>query len=324
MSTIKDVARVSGYSISTVSYALKGNEKIPLETQNKIKKVASELSYVPNASARALKTRKNYSIGVFVPGFKGHVHPTILSGIAAVIKEVRNKYKLIITLADQEFLLVYEKQIDVAIIIGSHVSEERVIDISKHIPVILVDNNAESDNIINTNIDNFGGMFNRVLDFYQKGVNRFIYMSGTHLSAHNTERLRGFRTGIETCDLKIDEQVILDVNAFDEERGYKTMKSYLLNHKLSANGLICANDELAIGAIKALKEEGIHIPNDIKVSGFDNIAKCVYLLPSLSTISVDWFAYGQRLGELALAILDGKEYDKKILIESTLINRCSE
>ena len=149
-------------------------------------------------------------------------------------------------------------------------------------------------------------------------------MSGTHLSAHNTERLNGFRAGIEACGLNISEQVILDVNAFDEERGYKAMKEYLFNHKLFANGLICANDELAIGAIKALKEEGIHIPNDIKVSGFDNIDKCEYLIPSLSTIAIDWFTFGQRLGELALAILDDKEYDNNILIEANLINRCSE
>ena len=88
MSTIKDVARESGYSISTVSYALKNDPKIPEATREKIKEAARRLNYVPNASARALKTGKNYSIGIFVPGFEGPIHSTLLAGIAAVIRDV--------------------------------------------------------------------------------------------------------------------------------------------------------------------------------------------------------------------------------------------
>lgn len=322
MATIKDVARLSGYGISTVSYALKGSSKIPLETQEKIKEVARQLNYVPNASARALKTKRNYNIGIFVPGFDGGVHTAILSGIASVFRDIRNKYKILITLADSEFLLVYEKQIDIAMIIGGHVSKDAAIKISEQIPLILVDNSVEHDNIYNTYIDNKGGIISRVKDFYSKGSKKFIYMRGTELSAHNTERYIGFIEGLKECGLSINDQIVLDAYGFSEYHGYACMKEYLKN-EFEADALICANDELAIGSINALKEKNIKIPEDLLVSGFDNIDKGNYLIPSLSTISIDWYDYGVKLGRLALDILADKKIDEEMVIKSYLVDRIS-
>ena len=81
MSNIKDVAKRSGYSISTVSYALSNNPKIPEETRDKIKKVAKEIGYKPNFFAKELKNKSKKNITIFLPGFQGPVHPLILSGI---------------------------------------------------------------------------------------------------------------------------------------------------------------------------------------------------------------------------------------------------
>lgn len=324
MATIKDVARESGYSISTVSYALKNDPKIPEKTRDKIKEAARMLNYVPNASARALKTGKTYSIGIFVPGFEGPVHSTLLSGIASVIRNVRDKYQMLVTLADANFPLVYQQQIDVAMIIGSHVPREIAINISNQIPLVLVDNMIAHPNIYNTFVDNAEGVRSRVEDFVQKGASRFIYMKGSKHSEHNTERFEGFKAGIEQCGLSLEDQVILDADSFLESRGYDCMKQYLQQHDLTADALICANDELALGAISALEQHGIAVPGRIRVSGFDNIEKGNYVTPSLSSISVDWHGYGCKLGRLVLDILEGDPAkDDLIRIPATLVERDS-
>ena len=321
MVTIKDVAKQSGYGVSTVSYALKDDPKIPVATRQKIKEVAARLNYVPNASARTLKTKKSFSIGVYVPGFKGPIHPTILSGISEVIKKVRNKYKLLVTFVDQDFLLVYQRQIDIAVIVGAHVQEERAIDISKHIPLILVDNIINHPNIYNTRVDNFGGIKKRVIDFYNKGSRKFIFMNGSPYSVHNQERLDGFIAGIKECNLILEEQIILEGQAFTEKHGYECMTNYLKNHELLADALICSNDELAIGAIKAFKENGIVNFENIRISGFDNIEKCEFISPSLSSISVDWYGYGEKIGYLILDILADKKAIDEIYMNTTLCDR---
>ena len=321
MATIKDIARESGYGVSTVSYALKNDPKIPESTRQKIKDVASRLNYFPNASARSLKTRKSYSIGVFVPGFKGPIHPTILSGIAEVIKKVRNKYKMLVTFVDEDFLLVYQRQIDVAVIVGAHVQEEKAIAISNEIPLILVDNAINHPNIYNTKVDNYGGIKKRVVDFYNKGSKKFIFMRGSHFSVHNQERLEGFLAGIKTCNLDLDSQIILDGLAFTEKHGYECMKNYLKSNKLDADALICANDELAIGAIKAIKENDNCDVNNIRISGFDNIEKGEYVSPALSSISVDWYGYGKKIGNLILDILEQRKIKEEICMETTLFDR---
>lgn len=322
MSTIKDVARESGYSISTVSYALKNDPKIPEQTRDKIKDIAKKLNYMPNASARALKTGKNYSIGIFVPGFEGPVHSILLSGIASVIRDVRNKYKMLVTLADANFPLVYQQQIDIALIIGAHVPREQAIDISDHIPLILVDNVIPHPKIYNTFVDNAEGVRSRVENFFRKGAANFIYMKGSKHSEHNAERFEGFKAGIEICGLKMEDQVILDADSFLESRGYDCMKQYLEHHELTADALICANDELALGAMSALEQHGIAVPDRLRVSGFDNIEKGNYVTPTLSSISVDWYGYGCKLGRLVLDILeDNPTKDNIIRIPTSLIER---
>lgn len=321
MATIKDISKKTGYSLATVSYALTDNPKIPLTTRKKIKEIADEMNYTPNGIARALKTKRCLNIGVFIPGFKGPIHPQILDGISEIIYADNNSYKLIVSLAITGFQLVYEKQVDIAIIITSRVEEEEVVRISKYIPVILFDKVVYSPNVYNIRLDNHSGIYKQVLNFYQKGSRRFIFIEGSNISFHNIERKQGFLDGILACQLKREDQVILNANMFTEEAGYTIMRKYLNECTLHADALICANDELAIGAIRALSELGYKIPEDLRVSGFDDIIQAKYLQPSLSTVRVNWYEAGISVGRLALDILQGGEIEKDVVITTTLIER---
>lgn len=315
------MAKQSGYGVSTVSYALMDHPKIPETTRNKIKEVAKELSYVPNAFARGLKTKTCKTIGVISPGFKGPIHPTILAGVADVIKDYSNEYQMLVTLSKTNFRFIYAKQVDIAILLSPSISDEEAINISKICPLILFDKVVDNKNIYNTKFNNKESVAKRVIDFYKKGSTSFIFMKGSTLSSHNKERLEGFNEGISLCNIDKTKVNILDAKAFTEQHGYKCMTDYLKTNILENTALICANDELAIGAMKALKEFNYDIPKNVRVSGFDNIEKSEYVVPSLSTISIDWFMYGKKLGQLAMSIIKKKNKIKTINIKSVLIDR---
>lgn len=323
MPTIKDVARISGYSISTVSYALVDHEKIPEETREKIKKIADQIGYRPNIYARGLKNKRVKTIAVFLPGFNGYVHPMILSGIATAIHQDGDRYKLLVTLSRSGYDLVYDGLSDVAFIMSPLVKDDEVVKISKICPVILYDKIVEGDNIYNTYIDNQKAICERTIDFYQKGSRKFIFLSGSAMSKHNSERLQGFIKGTEIVGLDEKDYAIVDAVGYTEKHGKKYLKEFLDKTTEKYDAIVCSNDELAIGAIQALTEKGYQIPEQIRISGFDNIEKGKYVTPSLSTISVDWYEYGIKIGNLALSLLEGKKAENKIHVEGTLVDRVS-
>ncbi len=323
MPTIKDVARISGYSVSTVSYALADRKKIPEETRIKIKEIADKIGYKPNVYARGLRNKRVKTIAVFLPGFKGYVHPTILSGIATAIHQDGDQYKLLVTLSRSGYDLAYEGVADVAFIMSPIVKDEEVLKISKICPVILYDKIVEGENIYNTYIDNKKAICKRVIDFYKKGSRKFIFLSGSPMSSHNSERLKGFLEGVKTVGLNENDYTVVDAVGYTERHGFEYLNEFLDMATEKYDALICSNDELAIGALKALKEHNYAVPEQIRVSGFDNIDKGTYINPPLSTIAVDWYEYGIKIGNLALNLLKEEKEENKIDVEASLIDRIS-
>lgn len=323
MATIKDLAKYCNVSISTVSYALNDSKEVSAETKERIKKAAEELNYVPNAYARGLKNKLTYNIGVFLSGFEGPIHHTILSGIAKVLTNVDCKYNMIVTLSDNKMLLIKEKSVDLAIIMDSRVEVETINELSKIVPIITFDNEIYGKNIYNTKIDNTNGIYLQTINLINKGCKRIAYMLGSKHSYHNRKRFEGYVKAFEEKKMPLDKSIVFDADAFTEQRGFEVINEIVSqNNKLTFDSLICANDELAIGAINALTKHGYNVPKDIKVAGFDNIEKGNYVYPTLSTVKVDWKFYGEEMAKLALEILANKK-TKDIDIPVEIIERDS-
>ena len=121
-----------------------------------------------------------------------------------------------------------------------------------------------------------------------------------------------------------DLTVVYDANSFLEDEGYKLMKNVLLEkNDLEFEAIVCSNDELAFGTIKALNEYGYEVPHDCLVAGFDNVDKSKLINPSLTTINIDWFKCGETIANLALSILEDKPCPKHIVIPANLVCRNS-
>ena len=310
MANIKDLAKYCNVSISTVSYALNDSKEISEETKARIKAAAKELNYVPNAYARGLKKRKTHNIGVVVSGFEGPIHHNILAGIAEKLNELNSKYNMLVTLSDERMFLVKEKSVDLAIIMDSRANSDIIIELSKIVPIITFDHFVIGDNIYNTTIDNMQGIYLETMNLISKGCKKIAYLLGSKHSSHNRKRFEGYVKAFEECGICVDNSIVFDADAFTEQRGFDVINEFALKNKqLPFDSLICANDELAIGAIKALKCNGFKVPEDIKVAGFDNIEKGKWMSPSLSTVAVDWKSYGKEMAKLALDILKHKKVE---------------
>ena len=312
MVTIKDLAKYCNYSVTTVSYALNGSNEIPEETKNKIIKAAKELNYVPSAYARGLKKKKTYNIGVYIPGFEGPVRHIVLAGLAAGFKENDSRYQMIVLLPDKNMSLVRERSLDLAIITDPKVPNETIKELTEIIPILMMDNDIEATNAYQIDVNNEEGIYILTKELLNKGMKRIAYLFGAHASCHNKSRYLGYRKALLENNINPDEMPFFDADSFTEESGYNVIYNELKNKKLDFDALICGNDELAIGAISAFKDLNINVPNDIEVTGFDNIDKASVIHPSLTTISVDWFNFGKVMAHYALDILQKENVEKSL------------
>lgn len=283
---------------------LNDSKEVSAETKERTRKAAKELNYVPNAYARGLKNKTTFNIGIFLSGFEGPIHHTILSGITKILTGADCKYNMLVTLSDDKMLLIKEKSVDLAIIMDSRVESETIIELSKIVPIITFDKEIFGKNIYNTMIDNVNGIYLETLDLIKKGCKRIGYMLGSKHSYHNRKRFEGYVKALEEEKMPLDKSIVFDADAFTEQRGFEVINDIVSQgKKLTFDSLICANDELAIGAINALTKNGYNVPKDIMVAGFDNIEKGSYIIPSISTVKVDWKDYGEKMAKLALDIL---------------------
>ncbi|MFA7377106.1 MAG: LacI family DNA-binding transcriptional regulator [Acholeplasmataceae bacterium] len=322
MITIKDIAKYCGVSVSTVSYALSNNSTISEKTKQRVREAAKALNYVPNSNARSLKQKSTHKIGVFVPGFQGPIHPTILAGIAHILRNIDEKYNMIVTFADEDMSLIKQRSIDLAIIMDAKTSKDLIVELSDYMPIITFDQDIEHASIYNTFVDNTKAMMNLTNLMIKKGCRRIGYVLGSSSSYHNELRFTGYKEGLKENGIPFNNDLVYNADAFTEFKGQETISILLENlDELPFDGLICANDELAIGALQALKEHNYQVPKDCLIAGFDDIEKTLYVHPNLTTVKVDWFSYGKQIAELALEILNKKNPNQSLTIHTTIIER---
>lgn len=322
MITIKDIAKQCGVSVSTVSYALSDNSTISEKTKAKIRKVAKELNYIPNANARSLKQKSTHKIGVFVPGFQGTIHPSILAGIAHVLRNIDDKYNMVVTFTDEDMLMIKNYSVDLAIIMDGKTTQETVESLSKYVPIITFDHCSIGENIYNTSVDNFNAMYDMTKHLIDQGCKRIGFILGSHASFHNKIRFEGFQKALSDFFLPFDPRIVYDADAFTVYKGWEVLNKKLKSSSsLPFDGLVCCNDELAIGAIKALTEYGHNVPQDCLVTGFDDIERSSYITPSLTTAHIDWYTYGIKIAELALKILKNEAHEKAFVMSANIIKR---
>jgi DNA-binding LacI/PurR family transcriptional regulator len=323
--TLKAVAQYLGLTPVTVSAVLNDSpsaRSIPQETKNRIHAAAKELNYRPNFFARTLRNKRTYTIGVIAEEIGDSYSSPIISGIEQYLRS-RNYF----------FLTVVHRHDPVLLTRYSQLLSERGVE-----GIITVDTTVQEAPLLPTvaiaGHKKLKGVTNIVLD-HEKAANlalnhlkslrheRIAFMRGNPVSSDSKDRWDAICRVASQLGLEIDPELTMQISTDDPTPmlGYPFTKQ-LLATKRKFTALFAYNDISAIGAIRALQEEGLRVPQDVSVMGFDDIPGAAFHNPSLTTVRQPLSRMGEVAAQSLLERIEGKkEYPSEIAIEPELVVR---
>lgn len=332
--SIKDVAREAGVSATTVSYVLnkKPNETISAETSQRVLQAVEKLHYVPNLNARSLSSRRTNLIGVVIPQtepgkefmFSNPFYGELLSSIEYNAR--KNGYHLLLTgtREDQSYLSIAQtRSVDGIIIVGTYPS--RSLDDLRNIgvPIVLVDSYVTDEAFHTIGIEDKSGAREAVRYLIQMGHERIAFVSGSiRENGVNNKRYQGYCEAMSEAGLTVfQEDLYLGDVSF--EYGMEAAQQYMKRGTLQTAAFATA-DVLAVGMLKKLLQNGIKVPEDISIVGFDDVSMAQMCYPSLTTVHQDISEKGKEAVACILKAIEapGKERMEHIL-PLTLVERDS-
>lgn len=287
MVTIKDIAKVAGVSHTTVSRALNGNPLIKKETREKIEKIAAELNYVPNFSAKSLVMKKSYTIGLF---FSSIDQGTSASFLVDVIKGINHmldeNYSLTVHGIDSIKHLdsISPRRFDGILVMSqSDADNEFIYHVKRtRIPLVVLNRHLEDQGIMNVVADDRGGVREAIDYAIAQGHRKLAMIEGKAGFKSSAERKQGFLDSLLAHSLLPNPEYFA-AGDYSIESGYRTMSS-LLALPAPPSLVFCANDDMAIGAMNACYAAGVPVPDGISLIGFDDIVFAQYTNPALTTV----------------------------------------
>ena len=301
--TIKDIARELGIHHATVSRALRSKNVVKIETRELILKKASELGYIPNRLAQEFRNKRSNTIGVLVPDFQYRFFAKFISdfskeadssGFSVMVFQSEGKLKIEKQIVDS--LLGYR-------IAGVIASVSRETTSAHHfdqliragIPCVFFDRVPENSKSCSVMLDNFQAAYDAVTLLISLGRKRIAFVSTTdHINVFN-DRYLGYRKALANGNIHFDSRLVVKEGLLMEDGFRAAKRLFELSEKPDA--IFATRDELAIGVIKYLKKNGIHIPENVSVIGFDNDPMGIACEPELTTVD-------QLIPKMAAATFD--------------------
>lgn len=315
---LKDVAKLAEVSLGTASKVL--NQKyVKPDLQARVEAAVKELNYTPNVIARSLKVNSTNTVGIMIPDISSPVISKVVKGIEDFNR--REGYNGIIyqtalemKVEEQAIETFVKNKVDGILYIGNTVQEE-IADRLKEsrIPVVFIMTNYEDPAFSSVTIDNVEASFAAVDYLCRKGHKRILMLAGEKDDPNAGEpRLKGYLKALKKHGIEPDIRLIRH-GGYRLKRGYEDMNRFLLEEeKFSA--LFAVSDEVAIGAVKALLEHKIRVPEDVSVFGFDGIEMIHYTEPAISSISQPFYELGSEAAKILMCCMkEGKSNLHKVL-----------
>ncbi|MFN7252655.1 MAG: LacI family DNA-binding transcriptional regulator [Anaerobacillus sp.] len=329
MATIYDIAKKTGFSITTVSRALNNYPDVSAKTKKLILDAVEEMDYYPNSIARSLTTKKSWTLGViFIEDLGvGIKHPFFSAVIQSFKQRVESFGYDIIFLSqnvgsEKKSYLDHalHRGVDGIIVVCSNYDNPEVQNLMEsNIPSVVIDLHSNKSSVVYS--DSFSGSEIAINHLYSLGHRKIAHISGHTKTFAGTERLRGFVEAVDKLNLNIPSSYIVEGGFFSYEDGYDAMK-VLLELKDRPTAVFVAGDLMALGAISAIKEVGLNVPDDISIVGFDDIEIAKYTTPKLTTVRQDTDLIGENAAKVLLnQINDNNKVYSAVTVPVELINR---
>jgi len=326
MVTIRDVAKESGFSSTTVSIVLNNAplaRYIPASTKKRIERAAKNLGYRPNLFARSLRSKRSHTVGVMVFDMTDPYCTLVLRGIENSLYQ--SSYLPILTDVHNErsrferyLEMLLDRRVEALIVLANwlFVNIDVLADLEKSsIPTVMIGRELQTDSINSVIVDNELGAEAAVEHLFSLGHRKIAFIRGPKTLADSAPRWKGIRNFAKSSALEIDPRLVVDlpessnpISSF--EAGYKLTED-LVKQKHPFTAMVAFDDMTAFGAIRALAKAGLRVPDSCSVIGFDDVAVSGLYTPSLTTIRQPMEAMGTMAVSIALeginAVLEKRE-----------------
>jgi LacI family transcriptional regulator len=331
--TIRELARLSGVSIGTVSRALNGYTDVRPETRERIVRLAEELDYTPSASARALVTQRSHVVGVFLDTGEGHPdlqHPFFHEVLVGVQETAgAGGFDLLLFSSEQPgngygrhsyLKRCRHHNVDGVVLMGVDHHDEEVRRLTaSSIPCVGVDVELEGRETGYVTSDNVSGGELAVGHLAAQGHRRIAVIHGPVDTLAGLERLRGFRQGLDAAGLAYRDEYVR-AGDFYVETGHRAADA-LLALPEPPTAIVAASDLMAVGALRAAAEAGLVVPRDLSVVGFDDIMLAAHLQPGLTTLRQDKVGLGTAAAQALMHRVAGVEAPDVVRLPVDLVVR---
>ncbi|SMB93451.1 transcriptional regulator, LacI family [Thermanaeromonas toyohensis ToBE] len=318
------MAKRAKVGISTVSRVLNNSGYVSPKTRERVLKAIEELNFEPNYLAKSLSSGKTRTIALILPDITNPFFPAIARGVEDAVK--RKEYHVILCNTDgdsqQEALhakALREKAVDGLIFTASSKNNKHVLELVEvGIPVVLIDRRVEGNNLDAVLVDNVAGAYEATKYLIGLGHKYIGFIAGPDVTTA-LERQEGYCRALKEAGIEVKEKLIQPGN-FRYESGY-TGALNLLEYGVTA--ILAANDLMALGAMRAIEEKGLRIPQDIAVVGFDDIPLASLVKPALTTVNQPAYQMGALAAEILLERIEGKRAGepKEVILTPSLVIR---
>lgn len=333
MPTIKDIAALTGFSITTVSRALNGYDDVSQGTREKIEATAKQIGYVPNILAQSLVKKNSKTIGILVnelkrESSKDNLMFEMLCGVSDALKETDYEFVLLSTsTANQKNKtlqqLCQERQLAGLMIQGLK-NDDPYLDeiISSTVPSVLIDIMISNETTRYITSNQIGSIKDAIKYLHRLGHKNIAYMTGSEGAHVSNLRKQGYLEALKDIGVEANNGYIIN-GQFEESIAKRVATPFLINHP-EVTAIFCASDIMALGVLSAAKDLKIRVPEQLSIVGFDNIILTQYTTPPLTTISQSPYNMAIEGTKMLRDLIEGdKMVEPYKVLESELLIRGS-
>ena len=327
--TINDISKKAGVSIATVSRVLNNSPKVSQKTKERVLEIINESGYEPNAYARGLGSGSMKTIGILCADVADIYLANAVSFLEKNLRQ--NGFNTILNCTGDDYSTKVQcikamegQRVDAVILAGSQYIESTVsknkyiIDVSKRIPVMLLNGYLKSDNIYCNLSDDYSAFYDATKELYQKGCRKILFLY-REISYSRNLKYKGYCEALEDCQTEVDDSLILRCVGKMEQIKHQLITYYQKGHEFDS--VLACDDELAIGAIKFAKETRIRIPDELGVIGCNNSVLSICCSPELSSIDNKCEMLCINTISSLMRVLDGQEAAQRTVLSTEYIPR---
>jgi LacI family transcriptional regulator len=325
--TIQDVAEKAGVSLSTVSRVLNDNPSVSIDLQQRVLDAIKILNYQPNRSAQRLRSQNSRVIGLVISDIENPFFTSIVRGVEDVAYNRQMNVILCNTDENPEkerrYIEVMSEERVAGLIITPTYGDKQdiLIDLqASGIPVVLLDRDIESDALDTVLVDNISGAYTATKHLIDLAYERIAIVNGEPQVKTFSDRFKGYQKALIESGVKLDQSLVCEVSPRIESSLQATQT--LL--KASPDAIFAANNLMTLGVLKAIKAQGLRVPEDVALIGFDDMPWSGDLYPPITSVAQPTYELGREAARLLIRRMsDENVFQQKILLQTRLIVRQS-